>query len=189
MRRCPNHRYSLGYDTNGSWCLDGALGTLPRCRRHRLPEAAIIRVFGFRILVSDPNGRRPTFPGERRRGSACGRCAGAGVWHRRWGRSAPVGEAFARAMRPWRLLRAVAIRAMRLSAAGWLAARSGLSGWIPRYHGDGSNKSGVAFVALIRNPLRLPHRTWTACSSPRLMRCITVWRDMPRRRVASIIGR
>ena len=75
-----------------------------------------------------------------------------------------------------------------LPPVGWLRDRVCRVG-CPEYHGDGSNKSGVAFVALIRNPLRLPHRTWTACSSPRLMRCITVWRDMPKRRVASIIGR
>jgi hypothetical protein len=44
------------------------------CRKQRS-----LGFFGFSILVSDPNGSRPSFPGERCRGSACGRCAGAGV--------------------------------------------------------------------------------------------------------------
>jgi hypothetical protein len=40
----------------------------------------------------------------------------------------------------------------------------------------------------IRRPFRRPLRTWMACSSPRLTRCNTVWRETPRVRMASTIG-
>ena len=40
----------------------------------------------------------------------------------------------------------------------------------------------------IRRPFRRPVRTWRACSSPRLTRCNTVWRETPRIRIASTIG-
>ena len=75
---------------------------------------------------------------------------------------------------PWRLRTESSLNDDELIAAESLAARPGTSGRMPRYHGDGSNKSGVAFVTLIRSPWRLPQRTWTASSSPRLIRCITV---------------
>ena len=40
----------------------------------------------------------------------------------------------------------------------------------------------------IRRPFRRPLQTWTGCSSPRLTRCNTVWRETPSVIVASSIG-
>jgi len=48
---------------------------------------------------------------------------------------------------------------------------------------------GCVSKTLMRKPLRRPHRTWRAWSSPRLTRCNTVWRETPSRIVASSIGR
>jgi hypothetical protein len=47
------------------------------------------------------------------------------------------------------------------------------------------NRVLVGLETLMRKPLRRPVRTWTACSSPRLTRCNTVWRDTPMSLVAS----
>ena len=54
-------------------------------------------------------------------------------------------------------------------------------------HGRLSKRAGTASNTLIRKPLRLPQRTWTAESSPRFTRCNTVCRETPSRRVASCI--
>jgi RNA-directed DNA polymerase len=52
-----------------------------------------------------------------------------------------------------------------------------------------ASKSGMgSHNTLIRSPLRLPRLTCMASSSPRFTRCNTVWRDTPRRRIASTIG-
>ena len=42
------------------------------------------------------------------------------------------------------------------------------------FHGMKSNRFNFASNTLIRNPLRLPRRRWTASSSPRFTRCNTV---------------
>ncbi len=42
------------------------------------------------------------------------------------------------------------------------------------FHGMKSNRVDCASNTLIRNPLRLPRRRWTASSSPRFTRCNTV---------------
>ena len=101
----------------------------------------------------------------------------------------PVAEAPTRAIVwPWRLRTESSLDGDERIAADPLAAQSGPSGRMRQYHGDGLNRSDVALVTLIRSPVRLPQRTWTASSSPRLMRCITVWRETPRRWVAWIMG-
>src|SRR5450631_2367001 len=51
-----------------------------------------------------------------------------------------------------------------------------------------SNRLVSACGTSIRRPFRRPLRTWRACSSPRLTRCNTVWRETPRARIASNIG-
>jgi hypothetical protein len=61
--------------------------------------------------------------------------------------------------------------------------------YCPPIHGDGSKRSGMVLIGLMRKPFCFPRRTWTACSSPRFTRCNTVWRDTPRRRTASAMGR
>ena len=69
--------------------------------------------------------------------------------------------------------------------SGYLDAAS----YCPPIHGDGSKRSGVAVITLIRRPFRLPRRRWTASSLPRFTHCNTVWRETPRRLVASCMGR
>jgi RNA-directed DNA polymerase len=54
---------------------------------------------------------------------------------------------------------------------------------------NGYNKLGCVSITLIRKPLRRPHRTCRAWSSPRLTRCNTVCREAPSRMVVSSIGR
>jgi len=49
-------------------------------------------------------------------------------------------------------------------------------------------RSGKASGTLILKPFRRPWQIWTACRSPRLTRCKMVWRETPRRLVASIMG-
>ena len=50
---------------------------------------------------------------------------------------------------------------------------------------EGWSKScGWLSKTRIRNPFRLPHRTWTTESSLRFTRCMMVWRETPRRRIA-----
>ena len=50
---------------------------------------------------------------------------------------------------------------------------------------EGRSKSpGWLSKTFIRKPLRLPRRTCTAASSPRFTRCMTVWRETPRIRIA-----
>jgi len=56
-------------------------------------------------------------------------------------------------------------------------------------HEGAWNRPGCLSITLIRRPLRLPQRTWTAFSSPRFTRCNTVCRETPSRCVASSIGR
>jgi len=52
------------------------------------------------------------------------------------------------------------------------------------FHEGWSKSPGWLSNTLIRRPLRLPRRTWTAASSPRFTRCKTVWRETPRIRIA-----
>jgi len=61
--------------------------------------------------------------------------------------------------------------------------------YCPLANGDQFRRSGWSLTTLIRSPLRRPRDTCTACSSPRFTRCNTVWRDTPRRLVASSMGR
>jgi len=68
---------------------------------------------------------------------------------------------------------------------GFLDAAS----YCPLIHGAGSERSGMESITLIRKPFLFPRRTWVAFSSPRFTRCNTVWRDTPRRLVASSMGR
>jgi retron-type reverse transcriptase len=50
---------------------------------------------------------------------------------------------------------------------------------------EGSSKScGWSSKILIRKPFCLPWLTWTTASSPRFTRCMMVWRDTPRMRIA-----
>jgi len=50
---------------------------------------------------------------------------------------------------------------------------------------EGSSKScGWSSKILIRKPFCLPRLTWTTASSPRFTRCMMVWRDTPRMRIA-----
>ena len=50
---------------------------------------------------------------------------------------------------------------------------------------EGRSKSpGCLSKTFIRKPLRLPRRTCTAASSPRFTRCMIVWRETPRIRIA-----
>lgn len=56
-------------------------------------------------------------------------------------------------------------------------------------HEGAWKRPGCSSITLIRRPLRLPQRTWTAFSSPRFTRCNTVCRETPSRCVASSIGR
>jgi len=55
-------------------------------------------------------------------------------------------------------------------------------------HGRLSKRVGCGSSTLMRRPLRLPRRTWTAESSPRFTRCKTVCRKTPSIRVASSMG-
>ena len=55
-------------------------------------------------------------------------------------------------------------------------------------HGRLSKRVGCGSSTLMRKPLRLPQRTWTADSSPRFTRCKTVCRETPSIRVASSMG-
>ncbi len=55
-------------------------------------------------------------------------------------------------------------------------------------HEGASNRPGWLSITLIRSPLRLPQRTWTAFNSLRFTRCNTVCRETPSRCVASSIG-
>jgi RNA-directed DNA polymerase len=43
----------------------------------------------------------------------------------------------------------------------------------------GQNSPSWLVGGWIRRPFRRPVRRWTACSSPRLTRCMMVWRDTP----------
>src|SRR5713101_6464611 len=52
----------------------------------------------------------------------------------------------------------------------------------------GQNRPVWAGGGSIRRPFARPVRTWTACSSPRLTRCNSVWRDTPWARMASRTG-
>src|SRR5229473_2129298 len=52
----------------------------------------------------------------------------------------------------------------------------------------GQNRPVWAGGGSIRMPFARPVRTWTACSSPRLTRCNSVWRDTPWARMASRTG-
>ncbi len=53
----------------------------------------------------------------------------------------------------------------------------------PQAHGWLPKRSAWAWISLIRKPFRRPCRMRTACSSPRLTRCNTVWRETPSVRV------
>ncbi len=55
-------------------------------------------------------------------------------------------------------------------------------------HEGWSKSRGWLSKTLIRKPLRLPRRTCTAESWPRLTRCKMVWRETPRIRVVSSMG-
>jgi hypothetical protein len=55
----------------------------------------------------------------------------------------------------------------------------------PLVHARGLKRSGCWSMTLMHKPFLLPQRTWTAASSPLLTRCNTVWRDTPRRSMAS----
>ncbi len=55
-------------------------------------------------------------------------------------------------------------------------------------HEGPSKRPACGSNTLIRKPFRFPRQRWTASSSPRSTRCNTVWRETPRRFVASIIG-
>ena len=59
----------------------------------------------------------------------------------------------------------------------------------PLVHVCGLKRSGCWSMTLMHKPFLLPQRTWTAASSPRLTRCNTVWRDTPRRSIASRMGK
>ena len=50
-------------------------------------------------------------------------------------------------------------------------------------------RSGSCAITLIFNPFFFPRTVCMASSSPRLTRCNTVWRDTPRARIASRIGK
>jgi RNA-directed DNA polymerase len=60
--------------------------------------------------------------------------------------------------------------AVDLDLAKFLEAAS----YCPPIHGEGSNRSGVALITLMRRPFRLPRRRCTACSFPRFTHCNTV---------------
>ena len=70
-----------------------------------------------------------------------------------------------------------------------IAAYLDAASYCPRANGDQFKRSGSSLTTLMRKPLRRPRDTCTACSSPRFTRCNTVWRDTPRRLVASSIGK
>jgi len=55
-------------------------------------------------------------------------------------------------------------------------------------HEGAWKRPGCLSITLIRRPLRLPQRTWTAFRSPRFTRCNTVCRETPSRCAASSIG-
>ena len=83
---------------------------------------------------------------------------------------------------------------MRRGGAGdGLPSRTSPTVWSHRhtacaFMGVVSNRLVSACGTSIRRPFRRPLRTWRACSSPRLTRCNTVWRETPRIRIASTIG-
>jgi len=52
----------------------------------------------------------------------------------------------------------------------------------------GQNRHSSACGGSIRRPFARPVRMWTACRSPRLTRCNSVWRDTPWARMASRTG-
>lgn len=58
------------------------------------------------------------------------------------------------------------------------------SSYCTPFHEDWSKSPGWLSKTFIRKPLRLPRRTCTAASSPRFTRCMTVWRETPRIRIA-----
>jgi hypothetical protein len=90
----------------------------------------------------------------------CAECADAHGSHRARGVGDPVAEAPTRAIVwPWRLRTESSLDGDERIAADALAAQLGMSRRMPRYHGDGANRSGVALITLIRSPLRLPQRT------------------------------
>ena len=60
--------------------------------------------------------------------------------------------------------------------------------YCPQVHDCGLKKSGWFTTALIRSPFCRPRRMMTASSSPRFTRCNTVWRETPRRWVATCIA-
>src|SRR5215217_5525244 len=64
----------------------------------------------------------------------------------------------------------------------------GVASHCPSLLGKASNRPPSAWATSIRRPFRLPVRTWTARSSPRLTRCNTVCRETPSAMVASSIG-
>ena len=61
--------------------------------------------------------------------------------------------------------------------------------YCPLVHEIPVKRLGSASITLIRKPLRRPHVTRTASSSPRFTRCNTVCRETPSFMVASSIGR
>src|SRR5262245_29279430 len=61
--------------------------------------------------------------------------------------------------------------------------------YCPQVHDVQSNSWPCWAITLMRSPFCRPRVTWTASSSPRLTRCNTVWRETPRARMASRIGR
>jgi len=71
----------------------------------------------------------------------------------------------------------------RISATSWSHRHTANA-----FMGLVSNRLVSACGTSIRRPFRRPLRTWRACSSPRLTRCNTVWRETPRIRIASTIG-
>src|SRR5436190_10447970 len=61
--------------------------------------------------------------------------------------------------------------------------------YCPLVHEAHANSSLCRAITLMRSPFCRPRMTWTASSSPRLTRCNTVWRETPRARIASRMGR
>src|SRR5262245_23000317 len=61
--------------------------------------------------------------------------------------------------------------------------------YCPLVHEAHANSSLCRAITLMRSPFCRPRVTWTASSSPRLTRCNTVWRETPRARIASRMGR
>jgi RNA-directed DNA polymerase len=61
--------------------------------------------------------------------------------------------------------------------------------YCPLVHEAHANSSPCRAITLMRSPFCRPRVTWMASSSPRLTRCNTVWRETPRARTASRIGR